>query len=255
MSHYLAIDIETSGPGVISHRMVALGAVVDVATQDIVHGGEFRKLADFGDHSAGRPYDWDERTYSEFWTNKDQRKDGETPLSALLQLAEREGVVEERDMMIGFVTWARTMFEIYPELVIVTDTAAFDTTFVNVALDRHTNVRSLLYMRGATNTAPCATSARSTWASASRHPPKDCTARKRRPWSHWASLRCPSGCAPFPTTTIRSTTRNVLRCRPRSLRTPWNRARRTKRSARRNISGDNNRLQRKHVHVFVYVLR
>ena len=28
MSHYLAIDVETSGPGVHSHRMIALGAAV-----------------------------------------------------------------------------------------------------------------------------------------------------------------------------------------------------------------------------------
>lgn len=144
MTHYLALDIETTGPGAIRHRMVAFGAaVVDVASGAVV--SDFRALLALGDHSDGRPYGWDERTYNEFWI---KRENGKTPLETLRVLYGDGDPESERGAMVRFVEWARAHFDTFADMVIIVDTAAFDTTFLNVALDRHTDVHNLLYMRG-----------------------------------------------------------------------------------------------------------
>ncbi len=155
MSHYLAIDIETSGPGLVKNRIVAFGAcVVNVASVSVVDNGEFRKFTDFGDHSKGRPDGWEKRCYEEFWMNPKKRSDNQTPLAALMLLAANLSIVDEREMMHEFVVWAQSMWVRFPDLVVITDTAAFDTPFVNQALDQHTSVQSLVYLFGDTNYRP-----------------------------------------------------------------------------------------------------
>lgn len=151
MTHVLAIDIETTGPGVHSHRMIAFGAsIVEVSARKEIDS--FRALLPLGDHTNGRPAGWDERTYREFWMNSEKRADGQTPLAAIGALYADAGELDEATAARNFVAWTRAanarIEAVGGKLVVITDTVSFDTTFINAALDRHTDVPNLIELFG-----------------------------------------------------------------------------------------------------------
>jgi len=77
MSHYMAIDVEVTGPRQGRHKMVAFGAsVVNVATCEIVDGGKFLALLPLPPPGA----DWDTKCVDEFWTKIKVESGNKTPL-------------------------------------------------------------------------------------------------------------------------------------------------------------------------------
>ena len=148
MTHYLALDIETTGPSIIDCKLVALGACV-VSVKDVCvvdDACKFRALMPLPDL---RDTDsWQPRCFKQFWTNAGRSNDGRTPLQLIQELIKKHGTESECDAMQRFVLWAHAMFERFPSLVVITDTAAFDTTWVNFSLARWTYVSSLTHLRG-----------------------------------------------------------------------------------------------------------
>jgi hypothetical protein len=152
-SHYIAVDIEATGQGPYKHAIVAVGAVhINVKTFAIE--SSIRILLPLGDHSMGCPPTWDEDTYKEFWTNTDKRADGKTPLDALRELYKIQQAVEEPEGANQFALWLMDCFDKHERTVVITDTASFDTSFLNLWLDKWTGIPNLNYAQGSGHYRP-----------------------------------------------------------------------------------------------------
>lgn len=143
ITHVLAFDVEATGPDVLSHRVPELGACVfrigkwqePVATW-------YRAIGD--PKGEGTPLSWDLTTLQEYWhaCNDDAPVvDGkkQSRLQMLNVRKKEHGVVEEEQAMREFIAFAREQNGKLADnemMVVVTDTAAFDTVWMNVMLSR-----------------------------------------------------------------------------------------------------------------------
>lgn len=144
--YLLAIDVEASGRNVETNFMPAFGAcVVDVEEKRVVN--EF--LA-YLEQPPGT--EWEQRCLDEFWNNANYGKDGKTQMQLLVEARERHGTEPCEAAIRRFVDWAQSMSKRYKdELLVVSDTAAFDTTWMNVYLSKYNRPNqcvSLLYLTG-----------------------------------------------------------------------------------------------------------
>lgn len=161
MSHYLVIDVETTGQNVIKHTLLAIGAcVVSTRTCAVVEPRSehiFRACMPIPDpFSQATLKSWDLNTLNDFWLNTAKGTgDGQTPLNLLYALAAPTNpwvCASEEDGMVRFVNWAKAMgAKFKKDIVVMMDTACFDAGWMQAALGRHsdvTGVDSLNYVLG-----------------------------------------------------------------------------------------------------------
>lgn len=145
ITHVLAIDVEAAGPNVIRHFMPEFGAA-------IFKIGEWQKpLSTFyrALEQKNSGLDWDVATLAEYWHNPDKGiacyGDGGRVISTLTQFDALEarrrlhGTVPANKAAREFVAWARSMNDTLGDderMIVVTDTGAFDTVWINVMLGR-----------------------------------------------------------------------------------------------------------------------
>lgn len=146
----IAFDIEATGGKPITNAMVELGAVA----LNIDNG----EIIDRFSIDIQMPVDrlWDERCLREFWNNKDfeELKDTDNRKAVRKETYERlqkkrkridDGEGEEpKEAMTKFVEWNKKILKIHAKgnpkrIKFMSDTASFDTTFVNVYLDMYVN--------------------------------------------------------------------------------------------------------------------
>ena len=133
VTYILAIDVETTGPNVLQHWMPEFGAVLWKIGEKEPANKFYACLAQ--PHGT----DWDATTLSEFWNNESKGKDGKTPMELYKQRVAKTYQTPHGDAMALFVKWARDIessMQKGEKVLIVTDTAAFDTTWMNVYLAR-----------------------------------------------------------------------------------------------------------------------
>jgi len=183
---FLALDIETTGSAITENPMIAFGACVvsvdDVAVPDAdceflaLMPMPFNNKDDDDDDADDRAVDalvkrakkrhrsnekdgdynntgkWESRCFAEFWNKEDEH--GGTPLRRLIALQGKYGTLSLRDAIDEFLEWTAAMYTRFErdgnKIMVVVDTAAFDTTWLNDALAKYSNGRvpSLLYLRG-----------------------------------------------------------------------------------------------------------
>ena len=145
ITHILVVDIETTGPNVKQHYMPEFG----VSFWKI---GDKEPLAThhFTLH-APENTGWDAQTREEFWDNPAKGEDKKTtPMEALKKRLLEKPPQHIYSAMRKFVDFAKECDAVANgKLVIVFDTAEFDSTFMNYYLAAWTEVPSLTRLFGA----------------------------------------------------------------------------------------------------------
>lgn len=139
---YVVIDIETTGPNHVQNRMLCFGAAIgDAATGKIID--TFERYIHIPAEELSRS--WDLRTFEEFWSRPDMIATRDA-IIARCEDANKSDIASSA--MIAFYNWLnnRNSDEI-DRMVILTDTAAFDTYFMNVYL-AHARVSTLEFILG-----------------------------------------------------------------------------------------------------------
>jgi len=150
MTHIIGLDIETSGPSVTEHRVLAIGGAI-VAVKDAAVVRTFLTIHNDVPtvESNVLPPNWDLRTFTEFWTSPDKGDGTMTPLMLLQRTAvEMADTKSEVEMTQALAAWLRQAFHDFPDAIIVVDTVSFDTSFLNYLLAKHTDLPNLLYAKG-----------------------------------------------------------------------------------------------------------
>jgi hypothetical protein len=144
ITHILVIDVETTGPNVVKNFMPEFG----VSFWKI---GDQRPL-DSRHFSLMQPEntEWDPKTKEEFWDNPLKGVDKKTP--PMVNFKQRQLDFPPRSIALAmdqFVLFARLCdVAAKGQMIIVVDTADFDTTEMNYYLAMWTNVPSLTLLFG-----------------------------------------------------------------------------------------------------------
>jgi hypothetical protein len=131
-THMLTLDIETTGPNCMKHWMPEMGAAFWKIGDKEPISTFYRCMS-----SPSPTHGWSPRTLNDFWNNPAKGVDGLTPFKAYTRRRRANPEVTPTVAMNEFVAYARWIdahLEPGEELIIVVDTAAFDTTFINVYL-------------------------------------------------------------------------------------------------------------------------
>lgn len=144
ITHILVVDIETTGPNVTRHYMPEFG----VSFWKI---GDTKPLAE-RHYTLQQPEntEWDAQTLDEFWNNPARGEDKKTPpMAALKQRLLDYPPRHMFSVMQLFVDFAEECDEVAKgKVVVVFDTAEFDSTFLNFYLATWTKVPSLTRLFG-----------------------------------------------------------------------------------------------------------
>lgn len=125
MQHVLAVDVETTGADIGVHEMFALGvALVHVPTRTVKRTAMWCVRPS----RAGDSMVWETRCLAEFYM-----KSGAEAGAALLERMRREGLPLAL-VMDCFMDFVRGATAEDPNVVLVTDNAAFDVPWLNAAL-------------------------------------------------------------------------------------------------------------------------
>jgi hypothetical protein len=133
MTHFLSIDVESSGQDMLSNFVVAIGAcVLEVARNLVVEPSEDTFLV-YLEPPPGTS--WDAHCLSRFWNRS---KHGEaTPLQQLEEQRRQHGVWQAAHGIQQFVFWVRRMAFKYPNLIVISDTASFDFAWIDFYIQRY----------------------------------------------------------------------------------------------------------------------
>ena len=138
----ICVDVEGSGPNVKHHFMPEYAAVHIKIGSDTPLDTFYRSLA------APPGTDWSAETLATFWAKPD-KKTGIAPITAFNERRIAFPPIQVKDdTMNEFVDWVRTRNEIVKAeggvLIIVTDTAGYDTKWIDTYLSHYSTKASAL---------------------------------------------------------------------------------------------------------------
>lgn len=140
MSHYLVIDVETSGADLVKNFLLATGAcVVDSKTGCIDKSDEFLVY-----YQKPLETDFEQRCRVEFWDKKNEFS--EYTNMKLLEIQQQKfGIVDPTEGTEKFQDYLEEMAKKYVnDLVIITDTAGFDVAWINYYLGKFSSSKRIL---------------------------------------------------------------------------------------------------------------
>lgn len=133
-THVIAIDVETTGPNVVTNYMTDFGA-------SCWKIGETNPIATFYTALQQPPgTKWDELTSKEFWDNPAKGVNGVPPRVDLEKRLAGNVLLTPEAGMHRFVLWARELHQGLGDgelIIVISDTADFDSTFINYYLGRY----------------------------------------------------------------------------------------------------------------------
>jgi DNA polymerase III epsilon subunit-like protein len=122
----LALDIETTGPNMIHHGMIAIGYCLGDINNNVIESGRFCIQLD-------KDQDYDAKTWTRFWSKHQD----------ILEIIKKEARPPKEQMM-KFAKFIDALDDKY-NLRIITDNPSFDVAFINYYLAKYTNKDSINY--------------------------------------------------------------------------------------------------------------
>lgn len=140
VTHVIALDVESTGMNLIEHWMPEFGASLWRIGEAKPQQTFYRLL----EQPAGTG--WCAKTKAEFWDNPDKGYDKKmAPMVHFQARCSASTAVSPKDAMNNFIDWVQAIGKECTtngwNVIIITDTAAYDTAWINYYLSKYTSER------------------------------------------------------------------------------------------------------------------